>query len=179
MAIIVICGLSLLQSTKIISTWLLFWAATSLTFFCFCGKVYCKCNDMNIYTIINFRPAIGNNQLAVLSSSSSILVRDCLFAVLFYCIDWFFFLLGFSKLQRTAKVNNDGPNNITNGGQLLVPCRRWIPQDKVIVINDGMLHMFTGRFHLMWMYSDFYISFIKIVGPRILFALLSIHNNQS
>ena len=77
------------------------------------------------------------------------------------------------------KVKNNDPVGITNGHQLLVPHHRWILRDEVIASNDGMLHMLTVRFHLMWMHSAFYISSIKIVGPRILFALPSIHNNKS
>ena len=77
------------------------------------------------------------------------------------------------------KVNNDDPDDIINDSQLLVLHRCWIIRYEVVTSNDGMLHMFTVRFHLMWMHSAFRISSIKVMGPCILFALLSIHNNQS
>ena len=49
---------------------------------------------------------------------------------------------------------------------------------EAIARNDGMLDTSTVRFHIVWIHSAFYISSIKIVGPHVLFVLLSIHNNQ-
>ena len=44
------------------------------------------------------------------------------------------------------KVDDDGPKNVINVGQSLVPRRRQIEQSEAIASNDGMFDMFTVRF---------------------------------
>ena len=76
------------------------------------------------------------------------------------------------------KVNNDGPEDIINDGQLIVHRGRWIIRDEVVANNDVILHMFTMRFYLMWIHSTFLYFAHQKCDPRVLFVSLSIHSNQ-
>ena len=99
-------SLLLLQSTKIILIWWFFLRINlAHTFLCFCGKAYSKFNDMNIYRTINLRSTIGNNQLAILSSSNSKLVCDWILVFIRYAIlsDWL--ILRFTLFFKTTTNN--------------------------------------------------------------------------
>ena len=78
-------------------------------------------------------------------------------------------------LFALLKVDDDGPKDVINVGQSLVPRRRRIEQSEATASNDGMFDMFTVSFGciLLFVFRPSKLLVLMLSSSRFLFTIIN------